>query len=65
MYTIFDWAGNYVFQKNGFQGSGHLTDPMNKFETFEDAEEFLIEKLGDTYETDRGEYIIDQIEEKL
>jgi len=64
MYAIFDWAGNYAFQKNGHQGSGHLTGPVNKFDTFDDAEEFLTEKLGDTYDTDRQEYSIDRIEEK-
>lgn len=41
MWKIIDWAGNLI--KSGF------TD-------FNDAEDWLSEKLGDNYETDRGEY---------
>lgn len=57
-WTIKDWAGNYPFQKGGQQGSGHLFAPENSFESWEDAEDFLSEKLGDKYDSDRGEYDI-------
>jgi hypothetical protein len=43
--VIYDWAGNLM--------------EFGTFKDFEDAEEFLSEKLGDDYETDRGEYVID------
>lgn len=43
--TIIDWAGNVCFHGKTFKD-------------FDDAEEFLIEKLGDDYETDRSEYYI-------
>ncbi len=46
-FIIQDWAGNVCF--NGV-----------KFKDFDDAEAFLDEKLGDAYETDRGEYYIVQ-----
>lgn len=44
-WIIHDWAGNVMF--NG-----------QKFNSFDDAEEFLSEKLDNTYETDRQEYEI-------
>lgn len=43
-WIIQDWAGNLM--------------DFGRFKTFEDAEEFLCEKLNDDYETDRGEYYI-------
>jgi hypothetical protein len=43
-WVIKDWAGNLM--------------DFGRFKTFDDAEEFLSEKLGDGYETDRGEYEI-------
>lgn len=43
-YIIKDWTGK--------------TMPFERFLTFDDAEEFLSEHLGDTYETDREEYYI-------
>lgn len=58
IWYIEDWAGNYVFQKGGYQGSGHLYKPSITFNSFDDAEEFLSEKLGDNYELERGEYYI-------
>jgi len=44
---IIDWAGNSVFGGD-------------TFDSFDDAEEFLSVKLGDDYETDRGEYDVVQ-----
>lgn len=44
--VIYDWAGNLM--------------NFGTFKDFDDAEEFLSEKLGDAYETDRGEYVIDK-----
>lgn len=43
-WIIEDWAGNLM--------------DFGRFETFDDAEAFLCEKLDDTYETDRQEYEI-------
>jgi hypothetical protein len=45
IYIIQDWAGNICFDGSYFS-------------TFDDAEAFLSERLGDTYETDRQEYFI-------
>ncbi len=44
-YYIQDWMANICF-------SGEL------FDTFDDAEAFLCEKLNEDYETDRQEYTI-------
>lgn len=44
-YHIQDWAGNVMYN-------------MGTFETFDDAESYLCEVLGDNYETDRQEYYI-------
>jgi len=44
-FRIIDWAGNVCFFGK-------------TFDDFDDAEEFLCEKLGDDYETDRQEYYI-------
>lgn len=57
-WAIQDWAGNWAFEKGGYQGSGHLHGPVNTFDSWDDAEDFLSEKLGDKYEDDRGEYEI-------
>jgi len=62
-WVILDWAGNYAFDKMGYQGSGHLHGPSRTFDSFDDAEEFLTEKLGENYDTDRGEYEIIEIGE--
>ncbi len=43
-WIIEDWAGNLM--------------KFGEFKSFEDAEDFLCEKLGDDYETDRGEYTV-------
>lgn len=48
-YHIYDWAGNLCFHGVSF-------------DSFEDAEDWLCEKLGDDYETDRQEYYILQNE---
>lgn len=44
-WVILDWASNDVFRGKTFKN-------------FDDAEEFLSEFLGDTYETDRQEFEI-------
>ena len=49
MFEIRDWAGNQCFQQFG------------PWEDFDDAEDFLCEKLDDNYETDRQEYFIQEI----
>jgi len=46
-YLIQDWDGNVCFFGQTFK-------------TFDDAEEFLFEKLVDDYETDREDYYIVQ-----
>ena len=53
-YFIQDWAGHYIAKKDGVP---------TEFESWEDAEEFLSELLGDNYEIDRGEYYIFKEEE--
>ena len=45
MFKIIDWAGNEI-------------KTPNDFESFEDGEEYLCEKLGDKYEDERGEYYV-------
>ena len=47
MFIIKDWAGNHLF-----------INPS--WESFEEAEEFLSDKLGDGYDTDRQEYYIEE-----
>ena len=44
-YIIKDWADNIMFNSESFN-------------SFDDAESFLSEFLGDDYETDRQEYFI-------
>jgi hypothetical protein len=44
-WIIKDWAGNVCFR--GVE-----------FDSFDDGEEYLSIKLGDEYETDRGEYYV-------
>ncbi len=51
MFIIKDWAGNVKWHGQ-------------KFEDFESAEEFLSEKLGDSYEEDRQEFFICDEEEE-
>ncbi len=48
-WIIKDWTGNLCFQGE-------------EFESFEDAEEFISERLGDDYEDARGEYEIQRKE---
>lgn len=50
MYIIQDWAGDIKFD-------GETWD------SFEKAEEFLSEMLGDNYDTDRQEYSINYYNE--
>lgn len=47
MFMIYDWSGNIPF-------------PNFYFDDFDTAEEFLSLYLGDNYDTDRGEYVIDK-----
>lgn len=44
LYFIQDWAGN--------------TMNFGRFFSYDSAEEFLSERLGDAYDTNRGEYTI-------
>lgn len=43
VWIIKDWIGNVCFRGK-------------EFDSFDDAEDFLCETLGDDYEEDRGEY---------
>lgn len=45
MYIIQDWTGRVMFN-------------YKTFKTFDDAEDYLRNKLGDSYETDRQDYYI-------
>jgi len=47
-YEIRDWANNLMKYK----------DRANIFDSFDEAEDFLSDYLGDNYETDRQEYYI-------
>ena len=49
-WIVKDWAGNLM--------------DFGRFKSFEDAEEFLSEKLGDNYATDREEYYFERHEMK-
>lgn len=55
VWVITDWCSNYPFNK-------HIKSPLNgpdrTWGTFEDAEGFLNEYLGDNYDDDRQEYVI-------
>jgi hypothetical protein len=51
MYQIQDWTGRIM----------QYSDSNNEFETFDDAEGFLSEFLGDNYDTDRQEYEIVEV----
>lgn len=44
-YVIYDWAGNLM--------------DFGRFKSFDQAEDYLSEKLGDNYEIDRQEYYIE------
>lgn len=65
-WVIRDWAGNYPFEKNPSQGAVKLSgSPSVTFKSFDDAEEFLSQHLGDAYEAERGEYDIELVEEEM
>lgn len=49
IWIIKDWTGNVCFQGQ-------------EFDSFDDAEEFMCERLGEDYEDARGEYEIQQKE---
>lgn len=56
-FLIVDWAGNRITL---------IVDGNKKdtWETFDDAEYDLNVFLGDAYETDRGEYYINEVREE-
>lgn len=62
LFTIRDWSGNYPFEANKHQSavalSGH---PVITWGSFDEAEEYLTEYLGDNYDELRGEYFIEEI----
>lgn len=55
---IKDWAGNILNHKGNFERP-QFAVPM-EFTSFDDAESYLSEKLGDDYETDRQELFIER-----
>lgn len=55
-FIIEDWAGNILDFKRKFK-LPQLVVP-EEFESFDSAEDFLCELLGDDYETYREEYYI-------
>lgn len=55
-FIIQDWAANILDFKGRFTRP-ELAVPK-EFATWDDAEDYLSELLGDAYETDRGEYYI-------
>lgn len=57
-FIIRDWAGNWSSFKTG-------NKIVDRFENWEDAEEFLCERLGDNYETDRQEYYIEEFTDNM
>lgn len=52
MFIIKDWAFNICFSSK-------------EFDSFDDAEEFLSNFLGDNYDEDRGEYHITDNDETI
>lgn len=55
---IQDWAGNILSYDKLFKRPEFAVSL--DFKSFDDAEEYLIELLGDNYEEDRGEYYIEE-----
>lgn len=60
-FKIIDWAGNEIKLSNSVYPQG-VTTKTTVWASFEDAEQSLSEWLGDSYESDRGEYYIVEIE---
>jgi hypothetical protein len=60
-FIIQDWIGNVLNFKGEFVPTLFAVDM--EFKTFEDAEEYLVKLLGDSYEDDRQEYYIIECEE--
>lgn len=58
---IQDWAGNRLDSYDFKYRRKDLVNKLMVFGSFDDAEEWLSEKLGDNYETDRGEYYIERL----
>lgn len=63
-FTIKDWMGNYPFEPYG-RGRFEIVQlggkPIQSWPSFDDAEAFLDEFLGNSYEEARGEYYIEEI----
>lgn len=61
-FVIQDWAGNFLQYTGKFQfgAYGKLPGVPMEFQSWDDAEDWLSEKLGDAYESDRGEYYIEE-----
>lgn len=51
-YVITDWASNEM----------RFNKECRDFKSFDDAEEYLSEQLGDEYDTDREEYYIVEVD---
>lgn len=49
-YIIRNWCGKWLSFEN-----------IDRFDSWDDAEEFLSLRLGDNYETYRGEYYIEEL----
>lgn len=61
-FVIRDTFGNYPFEKNKHQSAVALSgSPVNLWESFDDAEEYLTNYLGDNYDELREEYFIEEI----
>lgn len=64
-WIIKDWAGNYPFQKGGYQGSGHLNKPEMVFDSFEDAEEWLGSWPEESVNEAQGMDLLDRAKEYM
>lgn len=54
-WMIEDWAGNEIF------GTRNGANIELRFQSYEDAEDYLQDILGDAYESDRGKYYIKEL----
>lgn len=64
-YCIRDWSGNYPFEKNKHQAAVKLGGgPMQLFDSWNDAEDYLTDALGDDYDDLRGEFEIATVDPK-
>lgn len=61
-FTIRDWSGNYPFEANPHASYTALSGgPINTWETWGDAEEYLESYLKEGYDDLRGEYYIEEV----